>query len=60
MYTIGGAVSGLGTATGLVLQNNGGDDLPIAGDGPFTFIAAHVIEVGIPRRLLHVIADRAR
>ena len=31
-YTIGGSVSGL-TGTGLVLQNNGGDDLPIAADG---------------------------
>jgi hypothetical protein len=35
-YTIGGAVTGL-AGTGLVLQNNGGDDLPIANDGPFTF-----------------------
>ena len=30
-------MSGLGTATGLVLQDNGGDDLPIAGDGTFAF-----------------------
>ncbi len=35
-YTIGGTVAGL-AGTGLVLQNNGGDDLPIAADGPFTF-----------------------
>ena len=35
-YTLGGTVSGL-TGTGLVLQNNGGDDLPIAANLPFTF-----------------------
>ena len=35
-YTVGGTVSGL-TTTGLILQNNGGDDLTIAGDGSFTF-----------------------
>jgi hypothetical protein len=35
-FTVGGAVSGL-TGAGLVLQNNGGNNLPIAGDGPFTF-----------------------
>jgi hypothetical protein len=35
-HTIGGVVTGL-AGTGLVLQNNGGDDLPIANDGPFTF-----------------------
>lgn len=35
-FTIGGTVSGL-TGTGLLLQNNGGDDLVIAGDGAFTF-----------------------
>jgi 6-phosphogluconolactonase (cycloisomerase 2 family) len=34
--TIGGTVSGL-TGTGLVLRNNGGNDLPIAANGPFTF-----------------------
>jgi len=36
LRTVGGTVSGL-LGTGLVLQNNGGDDLPIAADGPFTF-----------------------
>jgi len=36
-YTIGGSVSGL-TGTGLALQNNGADTLPIAADGPFTFL----------------------
>lgn len=35
-YTIGGSVSGF-TGTGLVLQNNGGDDLSIPADGTFTF-----------------------
>ncbi len=35
-FHIGGTVSGL-VGTGLVLQDNGGDDLPIAGDGTFTF-----------------------
>ncbi len=34
--TIGGTVTGLSGA-GLVLQNNGGDDLPINADGAFTF-----------------------
>jgi alpha-tubulin suppressor-like RCC1 family protein len=36
IYTVGGTVSGL-AGSGLVLQNNGGDDLEIAADGPFTF-----------------------
>ncbi|MGN6263481.1 MAG: beta-propeller fold lactonase family protein [Ralstonia sp.] len=35
-YTVSGAVSGL-AGTGLVLQDNGGNDLPIAGNGSFTF-----------------------
>ncbi len=34
--TIGGTVTDL-QGSGLVLQNNGSDNLPIAGDGPFTF-----------------------
>jgi hypothetical protein len=34
--TIGGTVSGV-TAGGLVLENNGGDDLSIGANGPFTF-----------------------
>lgn len=33
---VGGTVSGV-SGTGLVLRNNGGDDLPITADGPFTF-----------------------
>jgi len=40
-YTVGGTVTGL-AGTGLVLQNNGGDDLPIAANGPFTFSTAEV------------------
>ena len=35
-FTVGGTVSGL-LGSGLVLQNNGGDDLAIAADGSFTF-----------------------
>ncbi len=35
-YTIGGSVTGV-TGSGLVLQNNGGDDLAISSDGSFTF-----------------------
>ena len=35
-YTVGGTVSGL-SGSGLVLQNNGGDDLSISTDGTFTF-----------------------
>jgi hypothetical protein len=38
-YTIGGAVSGL-EGSGLVLQNNGGDDLAISASGSFAFPAA--------------------
>ena len=35
-YTVGGMVSGL-VGQGLVLRNNGGDDLPVSADGPVTF-----------------------
>jgi hypothetical protein len=35
-FTIGGAVSGL-QGSGLVLRNNGADELSIDSDGPFTF-----------------------
>ena len=35
-YTIGGTITGLSGA-GLVLQNNAGDDLPVAANGTFTF-----------------------
>jgi uncharacterized delta-60 repeat protein/uncharacterized repeat protein (TIGR01451 family) len=35
-FTVGGSVSGLNGA-GLVLRNNGGDDLPVTGNGAFVF-----------------------
>lgn len=35
-YTVGGNVTGL-AGTGLVLQLNGGDDLPVTASGPFSF-----------------------
>ncbi len=35
-YTIGGSVTGL-SGTGLVLQDNGGDNLSVTAAGPFTF-----------------------
>jgi predicted RecA/RadA family phage recombinase len=37
-YTVSGAVSGLNGT--IVLQNNGGDDLTLVADGPFTFPTA--------------------
>jgi 6-phosphogluconolactonase (cycloisomerase 2 family) len=36
-YTVGGSVSGL-VGTGLVLQDNNGDDLTISANGAFTFV----------------------
>lgn len=36
-YTVGGTVSGLAATTGLVLQDNGGDNLPISASGSFSF-----------------------
>jgi hypothetical protein len=36
LYTIGGAVSGL-SGTGLVLQDNGGNNLSVSANGAFTF-----------------------
>jgi alpha-tubulin suppressor-like RCC1 family protein len=38
-YTVGGTVSGL-AGTGLVLQDSGGDNLTITGNGAFTFATA--------------------
>jgi 6-phosphogluconolactonase len=35
-YTVGGTVTGL-AGSGLVLRDNGGDDLPVAASGAFTF-----------------------
>lgn len=40
-YTIGGVVSGL-AGSGLVLQNNGGDDLSVSVNGSFSFSSAVV------------------
>jgi hypothetical protein len=40
-YNVEGTVSGL-SGSGLVLQNNGADNLPITGNGVFTFAAAMV------------------
>ncbi len=37
-FTVGGTVSGL-AGSGLVLQNNAGDDLSISADGTFSFTA---------------------
>jgi hypothetical protein len=44
-FTVGGVVGGL-AGSGLVLRNNGADDLAVTGDGPFTFPTA--IESGRP------------
>ncbi|MCF6262912.1 MAG: S8 family serine peptidase [Xanthomonadales bacterium] len=38
-YTVGGSVSGL-AGSGLILQNNAGDDLPVNSNGNFTFVSA--------------------
>ncbi|MGO8816531.1 MAG: kelch repeat-containing protein [Terriglobia bacterium] len=38
-FTVGGTVSGL-TGTGLVLQDNGGNNLAVSASGPFTFTTA--------------------
>lgn len=36
-YRVRGTVVGLGEGLSVVLKNNGGDDLTVAADGPFTF-----------------------
>jgi len=52
-YSIGGSVSGL-SGTGLVLQNNGGDNLAVNSNGAFTFAtkvnsgAAYAVTVATP------------
>ena len=38
-YTVGGTVSGL-SGSGLVLKDNGGNNLAVSANGPFTFTAA--------------------
>lgn len=38
-FTVGGSVSGL-SGSGLILQNNGADDLAITANEPFTFLTA--------------------
>jgi hypothetical protein len=38
-YAIGGGLTGLGAGKSVVLQDNGGDDLTLRGDGNFTFAA---------------------
>lgn len=43
-YTVGGEVTGL-AGSGLILQDNGGDDLPITASGNFTF--AHTVGSGV-------------
>jgi len=37
-YTVGGTMSGLGTAASAVLQNNNTDNLTVTANGPFTFV----------------------
>lgn len=39
-YTVGGTVAGLAEGTKVVLQNNGGDNLTVNGNGSFTFATA--------------------
>jgi len=52
-FTIGGTVTGL-TGTGLILQDNGGDDLTISANGSFTFKTAivankpYLVTVSVP------------
>ncbi|MFN0061753.1 MAG: beta strand repeat-containing protein [Myxococcaceae bacterium] len=39
-YTVGGSVSGLGSGSAVVLQNNGGNNLNVLANGTFTFTGA--------------------
>jgi hypothetical protein len=39
-YTVGGTVAGLNPGGTVVLQNNGGDNLSVSTNGPFTFPTA--------------------
>jgi hypothetical protein len=51
-YTVGGTVSGLASGATVVLKLNGGNDLPVAANGSFTFSggllngAAYAVSVG--------------
>ena len=47
-YTVGGTVSGL-SGGGLVLQNNGGDDIAVSANGTFTFGASFAILLALKR-----------
>jgi hypothetical protein len=39
-YTVGGTLSGLASGATVVLRNNGGNDLSVTANGPFTFSTA--------------------
>lgn len=39
-FAVGGTLSGLADGASIVLQNNGGDNLPLSANGPFTFQTA--------------------
>ena len=41
-YTVGGTVTGLATGDKVVLQDNGGDTLPVSANGTFTFATSVV------------------
>jgi hypothetical protein len=55
-FLISGTVTGL-TGTGLVLQNNGGDNLAVTADGPFTF--AIPVLTGTPYNVTVAVAPTA-
>jgi 6-phosphogluconolactonase len=65
-FTVGGSVTGL-AGTGLVLRNNGGDDLNVTGNGAFTFptsvasgaaytVTVHAQPVATPAQICEVSA----
>jgi uncharacterized delta-60 repeat protein len=41
-FTIGGMLSGLPNGATIVLADNGGDDLPVTANGPFTFPSSQI------------------
>jgi 6-phosphogluconolactonase (cycloisomerase 2 family) len=53
LYKVGGTASGV-AGTGLVLQLNGGNDLPVSGSGPFTFAT------GLPSGTGYTVAIKAQ